>query len=118
MTSFNDIAGVPSTANRWLVTTLLRGEWGFAGFVVSDWTGVAELQAHGVAASRADAGRLALAAGGGMDMQRRSYLEDLPAPVGRGLISPAGVGAAGSRGVSAQGPPRLFRGPHHRAAPA
>src|SRR5439155_12939318 len=58
MTSFNDIAGVPSTANRWLVTTLLRGEWGFAGFVVSDWTGIAELQAHGVAASRADAGGL------------------------------------------------------------
>src|SRR5207302_1039683 len=57
MTSFNDIAGVPSTVNRWLLETVLRGEWGFAGFVVSDWTSVAELQAHGVAASRADAGR-------------------------------------------------------------
>src|SRR5881409_983714 len=81
MTSFNEIAGVPSTANRWLVTSLLRGEWKFPGFVVSDWTGIAELQAHGVAASRADAGRLALAAGVDMDMQSRSYLEDVPALV-------------------------------------
>src|SRR5438093_354653 len=101
MTSFNDIAGVPSTANRWLVTTLLRGEWGFAGFVVSDWTGIAELQAHGVAASRADAGRLALAAGVDMDMQSRSYLEVVPALVRRGLISPAVVDAAVRRGLPA-----------------
>src|SRR3989475_5224429 len=117
MTSFNDIAGVPSTANRWLVTTLLRGEWGFAGFVVSDWTGVAELQAHGVAASRADAGRLALAAGGGMGKQSRRYLEGLPAPVRRGPISPAGVGGAVPRVVSAKAPLRLFVDPPHRAAP-
>src|SRR5438552_11964662 len=56
MTSFNEIGGVPSHANRWLVTTLLRDEWKFPGFVVSDWTGVEELRNHGVAGSRADAG--------------------------------------------------------------
>src|SRR5881409_1480620 len=54
MTSFNEIGGVPSHANRWLVTTLLRDEWKFSGFVVSDWTGVEELRNHGVAGSRAD----------------------------------------------------------------
>jgi len=117
MTSFNEIAGVPSTGNRWLVTTLLRGEWGFAGFVVSDWTGIAELQAHGVAASRADAGRLALAAGVDMDMQSRSYLEDLPALVRRGLISPAVVDAAVRRVLSAKARLGLFDDPDHGATP-
>src|SRR5213594_709595 len=117
MTSFNEIAGVPSTANRWLVTTLLRGEWRFAGFVVSDWTGIAELQAHGVAASRADAGRLALAAGVDMDMQSRSYLEDVSAMVRRGLISPAVVDAAVRRVLSAKARLGLYDDPDHGATP-
>src|SRR5881409_2795999 len=73
MTSFNEIAGVPSTANRWLVTTLLRGEWKFSGLVVSDWTGIAELQAHGVAGSRAAAGKVGLEAGVDMDMVSGIY---------------------------------------------
>src|SRR5256712_10955138 len=77
MTSFNEIAGVPSTANRWLLETVLRGEWGFAGFVVSDWTSVAQLQAHGVAASRADAGRPAPAAGGDEGHPERALLPGL-----------------------------------------
>src|SRR3989441_274835 len=68
MTSFNEIAGIPSHANRWLVTTLLRDEWKFRGFVVSDWTGIEELLAHGVAGSRADAGKLGLDAGVDMDV--------------------------------------------------
>src|SRR5213594_4993174 len=55
MRSFNEIAGVPSTANRWLVTSLLRGEWKFPGFVVSDWTSIAELVAHGVAGTPGEA---------------------------------------------------------------
>src|SRR5438874_148615 len=78
MTSFNEIAGIPSHANRWLVTTLLRDEWKFRGFVVSDWTGIEELVAHGVAGSRADAGRLGLEAGVDMDMVSGIYLEDVP----------------------------------------
>src|SRR2546427_11040072 len=114
MTSFNEIAGVPSTANRWLVTTLLRGEWGFGGFVVSDWTGVAELQAHGVAASRAGAGRLALAAGVGMGLQRPSYFGDPPAPVRPGPISPAGVRGAVRGGLPGDAPPRGVVHPRHR----
>src|SRR5213076_1103142 len=81
MTSFNEIGGIPSHANRWLVTTLLRDEWKFPGFVVSDWTGVEELRNHSVAGSRADAGLVALEAGVDMDMVSRIYLEDLPALV-------------------------------------
>src|SRR5216110_2959328 len=79
MTSFNEIAGVPSTANRWLVTSLLRGEWKFPGFVVSDWTSIAELVAHGVAGTPGEAGRLALDAGVDMDMVSEIYLDSLPA---------------------------------------
>src|SRR2546425_1140535 len=82
MTSFNEIAGTPSHANRWLVTALLRGEWKFSGLVVSDWTGVEELRGHGVAGSRADAGKLALETGADMDMGSRIYADDLPRLVG------------------------------------
>ena len=48
MVSFNDINGVPATANKWLLTDLLRKQWGFKGFVASDYTGVSELIAHGL----------------------------------------------------------------------
>src|SRR5436309_3134599 len=72
MTSFNEIGGIPSTASPWLMTTVLRREWGFHGFVVSDWTAVEELPHHGVAGSRADAGKLAPEAGVDMDMASRT----------------------------------------------
>src|SRR5882757_7835340 len=67
MSSFNDIAGVPGSGNAWLTDTVLRREWGFRGMVVSDWTSVAELIPHGIAGSRAEAGRRALTAGVDMD---------------------------------------------------
>src|SRR2546428_9386972 len=95
MTSFNEIGGTPSTASPWLMTTVLRREWGFKGFVVSDWTAVAELLNHGVAGSRAEAGELALEAGGGMGMGGRNYVGDPPAP-GRARRGPmAAVEEAG-----------------------
>ena len=55
MASFNEINGVPSTGNHWLMTDLLRGEWGFQGFVVSDYTGDEEMIAHGYAKDGRDA---------------------------------------------------------------
>ena len=68
MTAFNDIGGVPTTANEELVDGLLRAQWGFDGMIVSDWNAVAELMNHGVAANRTEAGVLALQAGVDMDM--------------------------------------------------
>ena len=68
MTAFNDIAGIPTTANEALVDGLLRNEWGFDGMIVSDWNAVAELMNHGVAETREAAGVLALKAGVDMDM--------------------------------------------------
>ena len=63
MASFNEINGVPSTGNHWLMTDLLRGEWGFQGFVVSDYTGDEEMIAAGFARDERDASRLAFLAG-------------------------------------------------------
>src|SRR5947207_6764702 len=112
MTSFNEIGGIPSHANRWLVTTLLRDEWKFPGFVVSDWTGVEELRNHGVAGSRADAGKVALEAGVDMDMVSRIYLEDLPALVRAGRIPMATVDAAVRRVLAAKRALGLFDDPY------
>jgi beta-glucosidase len=94
MSAFNEIAGIPSSANPWLTNTVLRGEWGFDGLVVSDWTSIAELMPHGVAATRADAGRLALAAGVDMDMVSQIYLDSLPALVQSGRVPIAQVDSA------------------------
>src|SRR5438034_3039413 len=112
MTSFNEIGGIPSHANRWLVTTLLRDEWKFPGFVVSDWTGVEELRNHSVAGSRADAGLVALEAGVDMDMVSRIYLEDLPALVRAGRIPIATVDAAVRRVLQAKRALGLFDDPY------
>lgn len=87
MTSFNEIAGVPSTANKTLVTTILRKKFGFQGMVVSDWTSINELIPHGIAANRVEAGTLALNAGVDMDMVSEIYIKDLPALVRSKQIS-------------------------------
>src|SRR3989475_8077700 len=117
MTSFNEIGGVPSTASPWLMTTLLRREWGFKGFVVSDWTAIEELRNHGVAGSRADAGKLALEAGVDMDMVSRIYVDDLPTLVRTGRIPIAVVNEAVRRVLRAKAALGLFDDPYHGATP-
>ena len=77
MTSFNEIAGVPCTANKWLLNDLLRKDWGFDGFVVSYYTAIKEMVYHGNAEDIKDAARQALIAGVDMDMQGSSYLDHL-----------------------------------------
>jgi len=77
MASFNDINGVPATANRWLLTEILRGEWGFNGFVVSDYTGINELVPHGVAEDEQHAAELAVNAGIEMDMTGATFIKYL-----------------------------------------
>jgi beta-glucosidase len=73
MSAFNDLNGVPSSANPFTLTDVLRGEWKFDGFVVSDYTSVEELIKHGVAADGAEAARQALSAGVDMEMVSRLY---------------------------------------------
>src|SRR5437879_7012799 len=115
MTSFNEIGGIPSTASPWLMTTVLRREWGFKGFVVSDWTAVNELVNHGVAGTRADAGKLALEAGVDMDMVSRIYVDDLPALVKAGRVPMAVVNEAGRRVLRGKVMLGLFEDPYHGA---
>lgn len=94
MSAFIDLNGVPATANRRLLTDVLRGEWGFDGFVVSDWESVRELIPHGVAEDDAHAARLALHAGVDMDMVCGVYLNTLHESLNRGQISMAEVDEA------------------------
>src|SRR5256885_2810160 len=112
MQSFNEIGGIPGTGSPWLVTTLLRREWGFKGFVVSDWTSINELLNHGVAGTRADAGKLALEAGVDMDMVSRIYADDLPALVRAGRIPVAVVNEAVRRVLRAKAALGLFDDPY------
>ena len=86
MSSFNEINGIPATANYELLTTILRGEWGFKGFVVSDYTSDMELIAHGYAANEREAAKLAFLAGVDMSMQSGLYVRYLPALVRDGEI--------------------------------
>lgn len=87
MSAFNDINGVPASANRELMTDILRGEWGFKGLVVSDYTADMELIAHGYAADERDATRLAFLAGVDMSMQSGFYAAHLPDLVEKGDVS-------------------------------
>src|SRR5712664_56291 len=112
MSAFNDIAGVPSSGNAWLTDTVLRREWGFNGFVVSDWTSVAELMNHGIAGSQAEAGRRALTAGVDMDMQSSIYVDSLAALVRSNRIPMAVVDSAVIRILRAKTRLGLFRDPY------
>ncbi|RYZ47962.1 MAG: beta-glucosidase BglX [Sphingobacteriales bacterium] len=77
MNSFNDLNGIPATANKYLQRDLLKGAWGFKGFVVSDWGSIGEMIDHGYAKDGYDAAMLAVNAGSDMDMESRSYTNNL-----------------------------------------
>ena len=94
MAAFNDLNGIPCSANRFLMTDVLRHEWGFKGFVVSDWMSIQELLNHGIAADEAEACRLAMNAGVDMDMEGRIYGPNMAAQIKSGAIDPARLDAA------------------------
>lgn len=89
MSAFNDLNGVPTSANAFTLSQLLRREWGFTGFVVSDYTSVQELIAHGYAADGAQAAALALNAGVDMEMVSRLYHQHGPPLLQNGALAPA-----------------------------
>ena len=86
MSAFNDIDGVPSSGNHWLMTDLLRGEWRFRGMVVGDYTADEELIAHGYAANGRDAAKKAFMAGMDMAMQSNLFNLWLPDLVEKGEV--------------------------------
>ena len=87
MASFNELDGVPAHANAHLMTEILRDEWGFEGFVVSDYTGILEMIQHGYAKDLSDASRLAINAGLDMDMMSSGYFDHLKQLVESGQVS-------------------------------
>jgi beta-glucosidase len=118
MCSFNEIAGVPSTGNRQLLTDILRKEWGFDGFVVSDWGSIGELRAHGFASSDAEAARLALTAGTDMDMEGNLYGEQLEVLVRSGKLAESVVDEAVRRILRAKIRLGLFDDPYRYCSAA
>jgi len=86
MNAFNEIGGIPSTANSHLLRDILKGEWKFDGFVVSDWGSISELLVHGVAADKKDAAKLAITAGSDMDMEGNCYVPNLKQMVEEGTV--------------------------------
>lgn len=86
MNSFNDLNGIPATANRYLLRDILKGQWGFKGFVVSDWGSVGEMINHGYAKDNYEAAMLAINAGTDMDMESRSYIQNLSRLVKEGKV--------------------------------
>lgn len=112
MSAFLDLNGIPATANRRLLTDVLRGEWGFDGFVVSDWESVSELAPHGVAEDKAGAAALALEAGVDMDMVSRAYLETLADSVAAGRVAVATIDEAVRRILRIKQRAGLFNQPY------
>ncbi|HET8728817.1 MAG TPA: beta-glucosidase BglX, partial [Alphaproteobacteria bacterium] len=115
MTAFNDLDGVPATANNHLLQDILRAEWGFEGLVVSDYTGIPELKVHGIAADDREAVRLAFTAGTDMDMQSGLYGRLLPDIVRQGKVPEASVDAAVRRVLRLKAALGLFADPYRHA---
>lgn len=93
MTSFNEVDGVPSSANKWLMTEVLRNQWGFNGFVVTDFTAIHEMIDHGLG-DRQEVAALALKAGTDMDMVGEDYLLTLKKSVEDGKVAVADIDKA------------------------
>ncbi|HEX2908282.1 MAG TPA: glycoside hydrolase family 3 N-terminal domain-containing protein, partial [Phototrophicaceae bacterium] len=112
MSAFHELGGIPTSGNRHLLTEILRDEWGFTGFVVSDWDSVLEMVPHGYAADRADAARLGITAGVDMDMVAQVYVENLVALVRSGQVAEEVVTEAARRILRAKVQLGLFDRPY------
>lgn len=112
MSAFNDVNGIPASGNRRLLTDILRGEWGFEGFVVSDYTSEQELIAHGFAEDGRDAARLAFLAGVDVSMVSGLYMEHLPGLVQSGEVSMARLDEAVRRVLTVKAALGLFDDPY------
>ena len=115
MPSFNSLNGIPSVANKWLMNRVLREEWGFDGVVISDYSAVAELVNHGIAADMKDATRLAMEAGCDIDMVDNIYFRCLADLVREGTVPEAALDAAVMRVLQLKNELGLFENPYHGA---
>ena len=111
MTSFNDINGIPATGNRWLMTDVLRNQWNFKGFVVTDFTAINEMMAHGMGDLQ-QVSALALHAGTDMDMVGEAYLSTLEKSLAEQKITLAEIDLACRRILEAKYDLGLFDDPY------
>lgn len=111
MAAFNEIDGVPATGNKWLLTDLLRDDWGFNGFVVTDYTGINEMVAHGMGDFQ-QVSSLALKAGIDMDMVGEGLLTTLGKSLDEGKVSMSDIDKAVKRVLTAKYKIGLFDDPY------
>ena len=111
MTSFNDVDGIPASGNRWLLTELLRDQWGFDGFVVSDYTSINEMIDHGMGDLQA-VSAMALNAGLDMDMVGEGFLTTLEKSMNEGKVTEEAINLACRRVLEAKYKLGLFDDPY------
>lgn len=112
MTSFNEIDGIPATANKWLITDVLKKQWGFKGFVVTDFASIQELTTHGISKDNKQSAELALNAGTDMDMGSESFVGYLKQSVKEGKVTMATIDIACRRVLEAKYKLGLFTNPY------
>ncbi len=112
MNSFNDINGIPATGNKYIQRDILKGQWKFKGFVVSDWGSIGEMINHGYSKDNKEAGMQAANAGSDMDMESRSYIQHLAALVKEGKVKVAVVDDAVRRILRKKFEMGLFADPY------
>lgn len=111
MASFNTVDGVPATGNRWLLTDVLRNQWGFKGFVVTDYTGISEMQAHGMG-NLQQVSAMALNAGVDMDMVSGGFIGTLEKSLKEGKVTEDAINKACRRILEAKYKLGLFDDPY------
>ncbi|MGV8945431.1 MAG: beta-glucosidase BglX [Lutibacter sp.] len=112
MTSFNELDGIPATGNKYLLTDILRTEWGFEGFVVTDYTSINEMVPHGIAKDNKEAAEIAINAGVDMDMQGGVYMEYLKSLISEGKVTEEQVTASARKILALKYKLGLFKDPY------
>jgi beta-glucosidase len=112
MNSFNDLNGIPATGNAYLLRKILKGDWKFDGFVVSDWGSINEMIAHGYAKDNKQAAEIAINAGSDMDMESNAYVGHLIALVHEGKVKESIVDDAVKRILKVKFELGLFDDPY------
>ncbi len=112
MNAFNEYDGVPSTGNEYLLRDILKDEWNFKGFVISDWASIKELVVWGYAKDKKDAAKMAVLAGSDMDMESHIYISELEQLVKDGIIEESIIDDAVSRILTVKFELGLFDDPY------
>ncbi|MEJ2171688.1 MAG: glycoside hydrolase family 3 N-terminal domain-containing protein [Woeseiaceae bacterium] len=112
MTSFSDVNGVPATGNDFLLRQVLRDEWGYGGFVVSDWDSIRQMQVHGLTENDRESAYAAVAAGVDMEMQGDAYINHLEPLLNDGTIDIARIDVAAGNILRLKFELGLFENPY------